>query len=132
MTPTTQSIRALRAFAARFEDCNLVEGKSSIELVLRKGALTISVMVPLEVYEWYVDVKETSTALQSHDWYDYAGYESNRGEDLDRAMAQDLTQFLENILVRPLRMRESGNEAHAALDWWVQNSWRQCVPATGE
>jgi hypothetical protein len=132
MTPTTESIRALRACAARFEDCNLVEGKSSIELVLQNGDLTISVTVPLEVYEWYVDVKDTSTALESYDWYDYAGYESNRGEELDRAMAQDLTQFLENILVRPLRMRASGNKSHAALDWWVQDSWKQCVPATGE
>jgi len=132
MTGTVQSIRALRAAAAKFEDYNFIEGTSSIELVIRKPPLTINITVPLEVYEWYVDVKESSTGLEAHDWYDYVGYESNREEDLDRAVAQDLTEFLENILVRRLRMRESGNKSHAALDWWVQDSWKQCVPATGE
>src|SRR4051812_42763284 len=113
MTTTALSIRTLRAAAAKFDDYDFIEGASSIELALRKPPLTISITVPLEVFEWYVDVTEPSTRLEAHDWYDYAGYESKRDEDLDREMAQDLAEFLGNILERPLRMRASGNKSRA-------------------
>jgi len=94
--------------------------------------LTITITVPLQVFEWYVDAKGDGTGLEAHDWYDYAGYESDGNEDLDHAMAEDLTRFLENVLTRPLRMREPGSRLRAALDWQTDGSWKQCVPLKAE
>jgi hypothetical protein len=129
MPATTRSVQALRAYASRFKDSRLNERSNSIQLVIDKADISITVTVPFHVCEWYVEAKENRTGLEASDWYDYAGYESAGTSDLDSAMAADLSRFLGHILEHPLRMRQSGDKAQAALDWHVDNAWRQCVPA---
>jgi hypothetical protein len=132
MALTTESLAILRSYCGKFGDCSLVEGRNAIELVVRKTNLRITITVPIDVHEWYVDVKEGGTALEARDWYDYAGYESSDDKDLDRDMAEDLRLFLENISANPLRMRNADpKKRHVAiLEWQVDGSWQQAVPFT--
>jgi hypothetical protein len=130
MTTTTESQRVLRASAAKIEHCRLAEGENAVELVMRRGGLIITITVPREIEEWYVDVEDPGTGLKARDWYDYAGYESGESKDFDFEMAEDLKSFIENLVERPLRMRDANpRRSRGVLEWQVEGTWTGAVPA---
>ena len=96
---------------------------------MRRTDLIITITVPREVEEWFVDVEEPATGLKARDWYDYAGYESRGSQNLDREMAEDLKSFIENLVGKPLRIRApSPREAGGVLEWQIGGAWTRAVP----
>lgn len=130
MAANTQSQGLLRSYVGTSQDCNLVESRSAVEFRIRRGGLTISITLPNDIQEWFVDVEESGTGAKARDWYDYAGYDSSGSEALDLDMSQDLKAFVENVLRNPLRMRiVDRQKARAVLEWQVDGSWKGAVPA---
>jgi len=130
MAATPESQLVLRASAAKIENSCVIEGQNAVDLVMRRADLIITITVPREIEEWYVDVQDPGTGLNAQDWYDYAGYESGGSQDLDREMADDLKSFIENLVGRPVRMRgaKAGN-SRGILEWQVGGAWTGAVPA---
>jgi hypothetical protein len=130
MAATTESQLVFRTSAEKIENCRFVEGQNAVELVIRRAGLIITITVPREIEEWYVDVEDPGTGLKARDWYDYAGYESVGNKDFDRDMAEDLKSFIENLVGRPLRMRDANTrKSRGVLEWQLDGTWTGAVPA---
>lgn len=130
MATNTESQSLLRSYVGTIQDCSLIEGENAIEFLMRRIGLTISITLPKEVQEWFVDVEDASAGLKAHDWYDYSGYDSRESEELDHEMAEDLKSFVENVSTNPLRMRiRDRNKADTVLEWQVNGTWKGAVPA---
>ena len=130
MIATVEAQGVLRTFASKVAECNVVEQQNAIELVVRRNGLVITITVPHEVFEWFVDVEDRAAGLKAHDWYDYARYESGRASNFDREMAADLRSFIENIAERPLRMIDADpRKSSGVLEWQQDGTWAAAVPA---
>jgi hypothetical protein len=130
MAANTQSQGLLRSYVRMIQDCSVIDNQNAIEFLIRRGGVTVSITLPNDVQEWFVDVGDSTTGAKARDWYDYSGYDQRGSEELDRDMAQDLRAFVENVLKNPLRMRIVDREkAHAILEWQVDGAWKAAVPA---
>jgi len=130
VAPNRKSQNLLRSSAETIQDCSLVERESALELVIRRHGLTISITVPNDVQEWFVDVEDSHAGMKAHDWCDYGGYDSRTAEQQDRDMAEDLKSFVISVSTNPLRMRAADRKnANAVLEWQADGEWTRAVPA---
>jgi hypothetical protein len=100
------------------------ETEGHVELCIARADVSLSVLIPRVVPEWWVEVNDRSTGSKVVDWCEYAGYDASIDQDLSEDMRADVLRFVENALARPLRVVENGR----VLQWHVGGDWFQAVP----
>lgn len=125
VTPTLASQRLLKLAVPSTAKVALVG--ESVVLSLRQTGLIVTVTVPLAVLEWFVDVSDCTSGARVQDWCDYEGYDSTPREELDRDMAEDLDEFVGQLLRRDLRIG-SRERSRISLEWRDGGTWKQAVP----
>jgi hypothetical protein len=103
----------------------------AVVLVLDRLGIQVTVTVPTNVLEWWVEAASGAAGLCVKDWCDYQGYDSAPWAQLDLDMAADVTQFVAGLLNRELRLVQTGRPA-PVLEWVVENEWCQAVPLKSE
>lgn len=114
-------------------------------LELKSEHLTITVTVPRDVLEWWVDVTDKGEMV-AIDWWDYEDYDDTPREDLARSMASDIDVFVKNLLTRELRLVPAPRtglsriiwswmnrdirrpDNRHVLEWKMGETWKQAVP----
>ena len=117
----------LIAELSRFVDergVTMSETAGHIDLKIVRSHVSLSVLIPKAVLEWWVEVNDTSSGKRVVDWCDYAGYDASTEQELSQDMKTDVLRFIENVLARPLRIVENGR----ILQWHVGGEWLQAVP----
>jgi len=112
---------------SRFVDGRSVtmsETPGHVRLNIDRGDVSLSVLIPRGVLEWWVEATATSSGNRVEDWCDYAGYDATLEQELSEDMRADVVSFIENALSRPLRIEEKGR----SLEWHIGGEWRQAVP----
>lgn len=126
-------------------DVSLRVSGEARELDLTRNGVTVRVTVPDDVLEWFVDVLE-GNALVAQGWMDYQGYDETPQEALAQSMTSDISEFLEKLLQRDLRLvlvKPGQVEAfvktylrgttklfrkRCILEWDVDGTWEQAMP----
>ena len=106
-------------------EVTLSETSGHVRLSIARADVSLSILIPRLVLEWWVEIAEPSTGRKIEDWCDYAGYDAADTQELAEAMRIDVVRFIENALARPLRFTAGGS---AALQWHVGGEWVQAVP----
>ena len=117
----------LIADLSRFVDgrgITLSEKAGHIELSIVRAEVSVSVIVPKLVLEWWVEVNDAFSGKKVVDWCDYAGYDASTQQELAEDMRADVMRFVENVVARPLRVVENGR----ILQWRIAGDWFQAVP----
>jgi hypothetical protein len=117
----------LIADLSRFVDergITLSEKTGHVELSIVRAEISVSVLVPKLVLEWWVEVNDASSGNKVVDWCDYAGYDASTERELSEDMRADVMRFVENVVARPLRVVQNGR----ILQWCVAGDWFQAVP----
>ena len=117
----------LIADLGRFVDdrhVTMSEAPGHVELGIVRLDVSLSILIPRVVLEWWVEVSDASSGVKITDWCDYAGYDATADQELSEDMRTDVVRFIENVLARPLRVTENGR----ILEWHVAEGWRQAVP----
>ena len=121
----------LIADLGRFVDergVTLSETSGHVSLSIVRSAASLSILIPRTVLEWWVEVLDAASGKKIEDWCDYSGYESTPDYELSEAMRADVVCFIENVLMRPLRVTQDG----CVLEWHVGKDWLQAVPLMGD
>ena len=100
------------------------ETSGHVRLSIARAHVSLSVLVPRGVLEWWVEATDISSGGKVQDWCDYAGYDATPAEQLSEEMRNDVVRFVENVVVRPLRFADNGR----SLEWHVGRDWLQAVP----
>ena len=100
------------------------ETPGHVELKMVRSDVSVSVLIPRAVLEWWVEVNDTSSGKKVVDWCDYAGYDASTERELSENMRTDVLRFIENVVARPLRVVNNGR----VLQWHVGREWLQAVP----
>jgi hypothetical protein len=87
--------------------------------------VSLSILIPRGVLEWWVEVNDAASGTKIKDWCDYAGYDAAAGQELSEDMRIDVLRFIENVLARPLRVG-------LVLEWHVGKDWLQAVPLVAD
>jgi len=119
----TKTIDAVRVAAARGES-EFVEREDSVALLHRRDEILVTVTVPRDVLEWFVEVSDEYRSVS--DWWDYKGYDDTPSDELEHAMATDLASFIDRLESRPLRVR--GHKKALVLGWKARKKWKIAVP----
>jgi hypothetical protein len=115
----------------RFVDDHAVtlsESPGHVRLNVVRPEVSVSILIPRTVLEWWVEIIDRSTDNKIEDWCDYAGYDAGDRRELSESMRADVVRFIENVLARPLRFPVS----RRILEWHVGKSWFQAVPFVRE
>ncbi len=100
------------------------ETPGHVRLNIVRSDVSLSILIPRGVLEWWVEVNDISSGRKIEDWCDYAGYDAASGQELSEDMRADVMRFIENALARPLRVAVNGR----ILEWHVGKDWLQAVP----
>lgn len=117
----------LIADLSRFIDergVTMSETPGHVELNIVRADVSLCILIPRIVLEWWVEVNDSASGRKVVDWCDYAGYDAAAEQELAEAMRADALRFIENVLNRPLRLAENGS----ILEWHVGRDWFQAVP----
>jgi hypothetical protein len=95
-----------------------------VQLNIACSDVSLSILIPRGVLEWWVELNDMPGGKKVEDWCDYAGYDATPEQQLSEDMRTDVLRFIENVLRRPLRIAENGR----VLEWQVSGAWRQAVP----
>ena len=102
---------------SRFVDergVTMSETTGHVALSIVRHEVSLSVLIPKLVLEWWVEVNDSSSGKKVVDWCDYAGYDASTEQELSE----------ENVVARPLRVAENG----CILQWHSGGDWFQAVP----
>jgi hypothetical protein len=101
------------------------ETSGHVKLNIVRSHVSLSILIPRGVPEWWIEVSHPSSGKKVEDWCGYAGYDALTQElELSEDMRADVLRFIENVLVRPLRMVKNGR----SLEWHAGRDWHQAVP----
>ncbi len=100
------------------------EAPGHVTLNIVRSDVSLSILIPRGVLEWWVEVSDASSGMKIKDWCDYAGYDAIPDQELSEDMRTDVVRFIENVLARPLRVTENGY----VLEWHTGKDWLQAVP----
>lgn len=112
---------------SRFVDergVTMSETTGHVALSIVRHEVSLSVLIPKLVLEWWVEVNDPSSGKKVVDWCDYAGYDASTEQELSEDMRTDVVRFIENVVARPLRVAENGS----ILQWHSGGDWFQAVP----
>jgi hypothetical protein len=112
---------------SRFVDergVTMSETTGHVELSIVRSEVTLSVLIPKLVLEWWVEVNDPSSGKKVVDWCDYVGYDASTEQELSEDMRADVLRFIENVVARPVRIAEDGR----ILQWHIGGHWIQVVP----
>ena len=112
---------------SRFVDergVTMSETTGHVALSIVRHEVTLSVLIPKLVLEWWVEVNDSSSGKKVVDWCDYAGYDASTEQELSEDMRTDVLRFIENVVARPLRVAQNGS----ILQWHSGGDWFQAVP----
>src|SRR5215217_6625548 len=84
----------------------LAESPGHVRLNVVRPEVSVAILIPRTVLEWWVEIIDRSTGNKIEDWCDYAGYDSTGRRELSESMRADVVRFIENVLARPLRFPE--------------------------
>lgn len=102
----------------------LSETPGHVKLNIVRSGISLSVLIPKAVLEWWVEVSDVASGAKIEDWCDYAGYDATSTQTLSEDMRTDVLSFLENAVARPLRTVADGR----VLEWNVGGDWLQAIP----
>ena len=105
-------------------DVTMSETPGHVRLNIVRSDVSLSILIPRGVLEWWVEVNDASSGKKIEDWCDYAGYDAAAERELSEDMRADVMRFIENALARPLRIAVNGR----TLEWHVGKDWLQAVP----
>src|SRR5262245_10683149 len=103
------------------------EARGHGALSVVRGNISLSILVPRNASEWFIEVSDSSSGTRIEDWCEYAGHESTPPEELSANMRVDVLNFVRALLARPLRFGEGGR----VLQWNAGEAWLQAVPLVG-
>lgn len=106
----------------------LSEAPGHVKLNIVRSGISLYVLIPRDVLEWWVEVSDTASGAMVEDWCDYAGYDATPARALSEDMRSDVLSFVESAVARPLRMVANGR----VLEWNVGGDWLQAVPLTAK
>ena len=121
----------LIADLGRFVDerqVTMSETPGHVTLNIVRSDVSLSILIPRVVLEWWVEVSDSSNGMKIQDWCDYAGYDATADQELSEDMRTDVVRFIENVLARPLRVTGNGR----ILEWHVGEDWLQAVPLVAD
>jgi hypothetical protein len=121
----------LIADLGRFVDgqsVTLWETPGHVTVRIVRSEVSLSVLIPRAVLEWWVEVTDASTEKKVEDWRDYSDYAAAPEGELSEDMRTDVVSFIENVVARPLRFAEN----RRILQWHVGKEWVQAVPLARE
>lgn len=121
----------LIADLSRFVDeraITLSETTGHVTLSIVRPEVSLSVLIPKLVLEWWVEVNDASSGRKVVDWCDYAGYDAATKQELSEDMRTDVMRFVENVVARPLRVADNGH----ILQWRVGGDWFRAVPLAAD
>ena len=102
----------------------LSEASGHVKLNIVRLGISLSVLIPRGVLEWWVEVSDLASGSKVEDWCDYTGYDATSAQTLAEEMRTDVLSFVENAVARPLRTVADGR----ILEWNVGGDWLQAVP----
>lgn len=117
----------LIADLGRFVDEHRVtmsETPGHVRLNIDRFDVSLSVLIPRSVLEWWVEVNDRISGKKFEDWCDYACYDAASAQDVAEDMRADVVRFIENVVARPLRIVANGR----ILEWNAGGDWFQAVP----
>ena len=117
----------LIADLGRFVDergVTISETPGHVRLNVVRSSVSVSLLIPKGVLEWWVEVNDAAGGRKIEDWYDYAGYVAAEERELTEGMRIDVLRCIENVVSRPLRTAANGR----ILEWNVGGVWLQAVP----
>ena len=121
----------LIADLGRFVDergVTLSETPGHVRLNIDRFEVSLSVLIPRGVLEWWVEVNDRVSGGKLEDWCDYAGYDAAFAQAVSEDMRADVLRFIENVVARPLRVVANGR----VLQWNVGGDWLQAVPLASD
>ncbi len=117
----------LIADLGRFVDergITMSEAPGHVLVHIDRFEVSLSILIPRAVLEWWVEVDDRATGGKFQDWCDYQGYDASSVQELSEDMRADVVRFIENVVARPLRVVANGR----VLQWNVGGDWCQAVP----
>lgn len=121
----------LIADLGRFVDEHRVtmsETPGHVRLNIDRFDVSVSVLIPRGVLEWWVEVNDRVSGKKLEDWCDYAYHDAASAQDVSEDMRADVVLFIENVVARPLRIVANGR----ILEWNAGGDWFQAVPLSSD
>ncbi|SRR5690606_8941217 len=105
-------------------DVTMSETPGHVLVNIDRFEVSLSILIPRSVLEWWVEVDDRVRGEKFQDWCDYEGYDAMSAQELAEDMRADVVRFIENAVSRPLRVVANGR----VLQWNVGGDWLQAVP----
>ena len=102
----------------------LSEAPGHVKLNIVRPGILLSVLIPRDVLEWWIEVSDMASGAKVEDWCDYAGYDASTKQEPSEDMRTDVLRFIENVVARPRRVTQDGH----VLQWHIGGDWCQAVP----
>lgn len=106
-------------------------------LQFQKNGIDVTVTVPFDVLEWFIDASEVGSVAATDWWCDYSGYDDTPHEGLASTMSSDIEELVSGLLVRRLRLfrppaslfsKIQHLPARYRLEWWIDERWEEALP----
>jgi hypothetical protein len=104
------------------------EAAEDVQLRIERPGLSVSLVIPKSVLEFFVDVHDAGGARLIQDWLDYAGYDETPESQLAEEMRAEVLTFIGRLVQRELRLARGGR----CLEWQSGERWVQAVPYVPE
>jgi hypothetical protein len=121
----------LIADLSRFVDergVTICETPGHVRLNVVRTGVSVSLLIPRGVLEWWVEVNDMASGKKIEDWCDYVGCAAGEEREVTQDMRTDVLRFIENVVSRPLRTAANGR----ILEWNVGGDWLRAVPLVPE
>jgi hypothetical protein len=108
---------------------SLASTPGALHLTIQKHGVSVKVLVPDSVLEWFADAEPLEGGSKVSDWCDYEGYDNTPVAELEHDMAEDIASFVNQLIERDLRYAvDSKRPTKAVLEWSVDGQWKQALP----
>jgi hypothetical protein len=100
------------------------EEAEHVQVRIERCGLSVSLVIPKSVLEFFIDVHDAAGVHLIHDWLDYAGYDSAPESQLAEEMRAEALTFIGRLVDRNLRLVHGDRH----LEWQTGERWLQAVP----
>jgi hypothetical protein len=99
------------------------DSAEQVELHIARSGIGVSIAVPRSALQFSIEVRDARGTRLIEDRLDYSCYDAAPEQRLADEMRAEVLQFLERLLIRSLRMTNTG-----ILEWQSGGRWLQAVP----